>query len=78
MSKNLFEKMIFALMTVVVTVHAYVFYSLYVVNGQTLMNITKETSVSAAVAKQGGIYMLGRICPVWIVIVTEFILVYFL
>ena len=30
MPKNQFERMMFALMTVIVTVHAYVFYSIYV------------------------------------------------
>ena len=33
MPRNQFQRMIFALLTVIVTVHAYVFYSLYVVNG---------------------------------------------
>ena len=33
MPRNQFQRMVFALLTVVVTVHAYVFYSLYVVNG---------------------------------------------
>jgi len=37
MPRNQFERMMFALMTVIVTVHAYVFYSLYVVNGSTLI-----------------------------------------
>ena len=35
MPRNQFERMMFALMTVLVTVHAYVFYSLYVINGST-------------------------------------------
>ena len=37
MPKNQFERMMFALITVVITVHAYVFYSLYVVNGSFFM-----------------------------------------
>lgn len=32
--------MVFAFLTVVITVHAYVFYSLYVVNGNLLMEMT--------------------------------------
>lgn len=76
MPKNRFERAMFALMTVLVTVHAYVFYSLYVINGQTLMNVTQTTSVLAAIAKQGGIYMFGKMCPIWFVVVTEFILAY--
>ncbi|MGN0179513.1 MAG: hypothetical protein ACI4DY_08750 [Monoglobaceae bacterium] len=76
MPKNNFERALFALMTVIVTVHAYVFYSLYVVNGQTLMNITETTSVLAAIDKQGGVYMFGRMCPIWLVVAAEFVLAY--
>lgn len=63
-------------MTVIVTVHAYVFFSLYVVNGQALTSANKTAGVLSAVNKQGGIYMLGRMCPLWLVIITEFILAY--
>ena len=42
MPRNQFQRMIFALITVVITVHAYVFYSLYVVNGNTLIALTGE------------------------------------
>lgn len=43
MPKNQFQRMIFALITVIIIVHAYVFYSLYVVNGTALMEtIGKE------------------------------------
>lgn len=48
-------------MTVVITVHAYVFYSLYVVNGATLMEVNHASGVLAAIARQGGVYMLGRL-----------------
>ena len=40
MPTNKKERALFALITVIITVHAYVFYSLYVVNGATLMNLT--------------------------------------
>lgn len=78
MPRNQFERMIFALMTVIITVHAYVFFSLYVVNGQTFLNLTGETSVLAAISKQGGVYMLGQACPIWLVVITEFILAFIL
>ncbi len=39
MPRNQFQRMVFAFLTVVITVHAYVFYSLYVVNGSTLTEI---------------------------------------
>ena len=38
------QRALFALLTVVITVHAYVFYSLYVINGGTLMAVTGEPS----------------------------------
>jgi hypothetical protein len=68
--------MIFALLTVVITVHAYVFYSLYVINGNTLMNVTGEGSVIAAINAQGGVYMFGRMLPIWAVILIEFCFAY--
>lgn len=78
MPTNQFQRMIFALLTVIVTVHAYVFYSLYVVNGSTFLTITGETSVLAAIDKMGGVYMCGRNVPIWAVVVLEFILAYLL
>lgn len=76
MPTNRFQKMIFALLTVIITVHGYVFYSLYVVNGQTLMNITGAGSVLAAIRAQGGVYMVGRMMPIWAVVLVEFVLAY--
>ena len=76
MPKNNLQIMMFALMTVIVTVHAYVFYSLYVVNGSTLMNVTGADSVLGAVNAMGGVYMLGRNLPIWAVVIIEFILAY--
>jgi len=78
MPTNQFQRMIFALLTVIVTVHAYVFYSLYVVNGSTFLAITGETSVLAAIDKMGGVFMCGRNVPIWAVVVLEFILAYLL
>ena len=60
MPRNQFQRMIFALLTVIVTVHGYVFYSLYVVNGKLLMEITGAGSVIGAIKAQGGVYMFGR------------------
>lgn len=78
MPKNQFQRTIFALITVVITVHCYVFYSLYVVNGQSIMNAAGETGVIAAINAQGGVYMLGHFVPIWAVIITEFILAFLL
>ena len=76
MPRNQFQRMVFAFLTVVITVHAYVFYSLYVVNGNTLMQITGENSVIHAINSQGGVYMFGRMLPIWAVIVIEFFFAY--
>ncbi|MBQ9383196.1 MAG: hypothetical protein IJT87_03060 [Ruminiclostridium sp.] len=76
MPQNQFQRMMFALMTVIVTVHAYVFYSLYVVNGQTLMSVTGENTVLGAIDSMGGVYMLGTNLPIWAVVGIEFIFAY--
>lgn len=73
MPRNQFQRTIFALLTVVITVHAYVFYSLYVVNGDILMSISGESSVISAINSIGGVYMAGRNVPIWAVVLTEFI-----
>lgn len=70
------ERLIFALLTVVVTVHAYVFFSLYVVNGSTLMNLTNQSSVLLAINSLGGVYMFGNYFPIWFVVIVEFCLAY--
>lgn len=78
MPRNQFQRMIFALLTVLITVHGYVFYSLYVVNGSILMQINGENSVIAAINKQGGVYMFGRYLPIWAVVLVEFCFAYLL
>lgn len=76
MPRNQFQRMVFAFLTVLVTVHAYVFYSLYVVNGSTLMHITNADSVLHAIRPQGGVYMFGRMLPIWAVVLIEFCFAY--
>ena len=76
MPRNQFQRMVFAFLTVVVTVHAYVFYSLYVVNGNALMTVTGADSVLGAINAQGGVYMCGRMVPIWAVVLVEFCLAY--
>ena len=78
MPRNQFQRMVFAFLTVVVTVHAYVFYSLYVVNGDILMSMNGTTSVLAAIQKQGGVYMFERYLPIWAVVLVEFAFAYVL
>ncbi len=73
MPRNQFQRTIFALLTVIITVHAYVFYSLYVVNGNVLIGVSGESSVISAINSMGGVYMAGRNVPIWAVVLTEFV-----
>jgi hypothetical protein len=68
--------MVFAFLTVVITVHAYVFYSLYVLNGSALMEAAGQSSVLAAIRANGGVYMFNRFLPIWAVILIEFCFAY--
>ncbi len=76
MPSNQFQRMVFAFITVVITVHAYVFYSLYVINGNVLMQMNETNSVIAALNKQGGVYMCGKYLPIWACVLIEFCLAY--
>ncbi len=76
MPKNQFQRMVFAFLTVLVTVHAYVFYSLYVINGDTLMEVNGADHVLQAINAQGGVYMFGRMLPIWAVNLIEFCFAY--
>ncbi|MBR1799132.1 MAG: hypothetical protein IJ761_04455 [Bacteroidales bacterium] len=68
--------MFFAFITVVITVHAFVFYNLYVVNGTALMSATTTDNIADAIRTQGGVYMFARFVPVWLVVAVEFLCAY--
>ena len=72
MPSNQFQRMVFAF----ITVHAYIFYGLYVINGNTLMTVTGANSVLGAIAAQGGVYMFGHMLPIWAVVLIEFCCAY--
>jgi len=76
MPQNKFQRLMFALITVIITVHAYVFYSIYVINGSIIMQVNEASSVLEAVNKQGGIMMFGQMLPIWVIILVEFCLAY--
>lgn len=76
MPRNQFQRTIFAFITVVITVHAYVFYSLYVIHGNMFMSLTGETGVIAAINKMGGVPVFGTPVPIWAVILIEFVLAF--
>ncbi|MDE6657334.1 MAG: hypothetical protein K2J88_01990 [Oscillospiraceae bacterium] len=78
MPRNQFQRCIFALLTVIITVHGYVFYSLYVINGSTLMSVTGESSVLSAIKTQGGVMLCGKLVPIWAIVLVEFCLAYLL
>ena len=78
MPQTKFQRAIFALLTVIVTVHAYVFFSLYVVNGQALMQANQASRVIEAINRQGGVMLCGRMLPIWGIILIEFCLAYLL
>ena len=71
MSKNRTQHLVYALITVFITVHLFVFYSLYVIEGDSLMQATGMASVLQALDSQGGVYMLGTYLPIWLMILIE-------
>lgn len=76
MPRNQLQRMIFALITVVITVHAYVFYSLYVIHGEMFMSLTGASSVLAAIDTMGGVPVFGTPIPIWAVVIIEFVLAF--
>ena len=81
MPQNRLQKLVYAFITVVITVHAYVFYSLYVVNGAYFQSVAEAAGthgVINGINAQGGILMFGRMVPIWAVVVIEFFCAYLL
>ena len=84
MPRNQAQRMFFAFITVVITVHAYIFYSLYVINGGTLTTYaslasgTQVAHVLEAIRILGGIEVLGNRIPIWGLVLIEFCLAYLL
>ncbi len=76
MPRNQFQRMVFAFLTVLVTVHAYVFYSLYVINGGVFTELTGAESVLKAIHIMGGVSVLGKFVPIWAVVLIEFVFAY--
>ena len=72
MPRNQFQRSVFALITVFITVHAYVFYSLYVINGEMFKSITGASGVLEAIEMMGGVGLCGKQVPIWAVVVIEF------
>lgn len=75
------QRALFALLTVIITVHAYVFYSLYVINGSSFIAHAQFIDPSIehvipAINVLGGVPMLGSGMPIWAVVLIEFCLAY--
>lgn len=66
------QKILYAFLTVLVTVHAYVFYSLYVVEGEYFSSIEGAAGVLDGIRLNGGIMMFGGLVPIWAVVLIEF------
>ena len=77
-SQNQIQHLVYALITVAITVPAFVFYSLYVIEGDTLTKATGATSVLQAIDRQGGVYMFGSHLPLWLVVAVELVCAYVL
>jgi hypothetical protein len=77
-SHNQIQHLVYALITVAITVPAFVFYSLYVIEGDTLIQTTGTTSVLQAIDRQGGVYMFGSYLPLWLVVAVELVCAYVL
>ena len=84
MPKTRAQKLFFAFVTVLITVHAYVFYSLYVLNGSLFTEYAGLAAgrpiphVLQAIKILGGVEVLGKHIPIWGVVLIEFCLAYLL
>lgn len=72
MKKEKLKQPTYSFITVLLTVCAFVFYSVYVIEGKTLICETGADGVLAAIKSLGGIYMFGTIMPLWSVVLIEF------
>lgn len=77
------QRAIFALLTVFITVHAYVFFSLYVIHGASFMQWASQipgmegnTSVLKSIQALGGVTVCGMQMPIWTLVIIEFVLAY--
>lgn len=71
MFKNKFQEAIYALITIFITVNVFVLYTVYVLEGKTLKEVTGAHSVIEAINMMGGVYMFGHYLPIWAVILIE-------
>lgn len=71
MFKNKFQESIYALITIFITVNVFVLYTVYVIEGGTLKEVTGAKSVLEAINIMGGLYMFGHYLPIWAVIIIE-------
>lgn len=70
------QQAVFAFMTVFITVHGYVFFSLYVRNGAYFSSVAGATGVLDGIRLNGGVEMLGGLFPIWAVVLVEFVLAF--
>ena len=73
MKNSILQRILYSFITVLITVPAFVFYSVYVLEGEALKKSSGINSVWGTIKAQGGLYMMGKIIPVWGVLLIEFI-----
>lgn len=73
MKNSILQRMLYSFITVIITVPAFVFYSVYVVEGDGLKKMSGIDSVWGTIKAQGGLYMFDRVLPLWAVIGIELI-----
>ena len=70
------QRAAYAFITVVITVHAYVFYSLYVVNGAFFSSLTPSGGVIDGINANGGVGAFGTTLGIWAIVLIEFAFAY--
>ena len=70
------QRAAYAFITVVITVHAYVFYSLYVVNGAFFSSLTPSGGVIDGISANGGVGAFGTTLGIWAIVLIEFAFAY--
>ena len=78
MPKTQSQRFLFAVLTVLITVHAYVFYSIFICNGDSLVEYASLlgtqpiSTVAEAIGVLGGVSVFGQTVPVWGIVIIEF------
>lgn len=72
MPQSKLQSMAYAGLTVFITVHAFVLYNLYIIEGPTFIALTGAQSTLEAIRAMGGIMIFGHRLPIWGLVLVEF------